>query len=635
MKLREGTYLQNRYEILDRIGTGGMSDVYKAQDHKLNRLVAVKVLKEEFCHDEGFVGKFKMEAQAAAGLQHQNVVNVYDVVDENRLHYIVMELVEGVTLKNFIAAKGFLDVKEALVISIQVAQGIGAAHDQHIVHRDIKPQNMIISSDGKVKVADFGIAKAVSSDTLTSTAMGSVHYISPEQAKGDAADERSDIYSLGITMFEMVTGRVPFENENSVSIAISHIEQDVPLPSAFNPLVSHAYDEIVMKCTQKKPERRYQKVQELIVDLRKALINPNADLNHVKIADAETDPYATRPITPQQIGEINTAVKIKNHQRKKDRYLSNEYIEDEEDTRTDKLVAAAGIIVAIAVVAAVVFGVIRFSKIFTSGVNELETLIETREGILDTQIKAPDIKGKSYDIAREQLKDSSLDIEVIGYVDSDLPKENVVSQSPEAGETVDKYSKIGVVLSNGKNQETESASEEEPETEKEESTTTMVPSIVGLTEDEAIAELAEAELVPGAATPMESDTVPAGVIISQTIVSNTEIAKGAQIPYTVSTGPAEADGIYYGAIDETYSVRNLIGPGSEDSTFVISVKLHQEGYEDKYIIEPREVTGSVVLPVKNNRIEGAYGVEDGEIQVIDERTGDILKSWTISFFPGN
>ena len=209
MMLKPGTYLQDRYEILSLIGTGGMSEVYQAKCHTLNRLVAIKVLKDEYSQDANFVSKFKMEAQAAAGLSHPNIVSVYDVVDEGSLHYIVMELIEGITLKSYILKKGHLGVKETIGIAIQVAQGLAAAHDQHIVHRDIKPQNMIISRDGKVKVADFGIARAVSSQTIGVNAVGSVHYISPEQAKGNYSDGRSDLYSLGITMYEMLTGKLP------------------------------------------------------------------------------------------------------------------------------------------------------------------------------------------------------------------------------------------------------------------------------------------------------------------------------------------------------------------------------------------------------------------------------------------
>ena len=215
--LVSGRYLADRYEIIENIGSGGMSDVYKAKDHKLNRLVAVKVLKNEYSQDAAFVRKFRVEAQSAAGLSHPNIVGVYDVGEEDGINYIVMELIQGITLKKYIEMKGKLEIREALNISIQIASGLSAAHQNRIIHRDIKPQNIIMSKDGKVKVTDFGIAKVADSTTVTTTAAGSVHYISPEQARGGYSDARSDIYSLGITMYEMITGRVPFDGETNVA----------------------------------------------------------------------------------------------------------------------------------------------------------------------------------------------------------------------------------------------------------------------------------------------------------------------------------------------------------------------------------------------------------------------------------
>ena len=229
--LRKGMFIADRYEILEQIGTGGMSDVYKAKCHKLNRYVAIKVLKKEFSEDRVFVSKFRAEAQSAAGLAHPNIVNVYDVGDEDGIYYIVMELVEGITLKKYIEKRGRIPYKEAVSIAIQVAKGMEAAHSHHIIHRDIKPQNIIISKDGKVKVTDFGIAKAATSSTINSSAMGSVHYISPEQARGGYSDERSDIYSFGVTLFEMVTGIVPFDGDSTVSVAVRHIQEEIPVPS--------------------------------------------------------------------------------------------------------------------------------------------------------------------------------------------------------------------------------------------------------------------------------------------------------------------------------------------------------------------------------------------------------------------
>ena len=273
--LQVGTFLQDRYEILELIGSGGMADVYKAKCHKLNRFVAIKVLKAEFSSDAGFVSKFKAEAQSAAGLMHPNIVNVYDVGEERGMYYFVMELVEGITLKRYIEKKIRLTSKEAVSIAIQVSMGIEAAHNNGIIHRDIKPQNIIISKEGKVKVADFGIAKAATSNTVTSHAMGSVHYTSPEQARGGYSDAKSDIYSIGITLFEMVTGHVPFDGETTVAVAIKHIQEEMPSPRVYVPDVPISVEQIIAKCCQKNPDRRYQNVGQLIKDLKHSLQSPD------------------------------------------------------------------------------------------------------------------------------------------------------------------------------------------------------------------------------------------------------------------------------------------------------------------------------------------------------------------------
>ncbi len=246
--IKIGMLIADRYEILEKVGTGGMADVYKSKDHTLNRYVAVKVLKQEFSENANFVSKFRVEAQAAAGLMHPNIVNVYDVGEEKGIYYIVMELVDGITLKNYIAKRGRLGYKEAVTIALQVSMGLEVAHRNHIIHRDIKPQNIIISRDGKVKVTDFGIAKAATSDTITSNVMGSVHYTSPEQARGGFSDEKSDVYSLGVTLYEMLTGEVPFDGETTVAIAIRHIQKPMPSPRKINPDIPYSVDQIVLKC---------------------------------------------------------------------------------------------------------------------------------------------------------------------------------------------------------------------------------------------------------------------------------------------------------------------------------------------------------------------------------------------------
>ncbi len=261
--LTQGMYLADRYEILGKIGQGGMSDVYKAKDHVLGRIVAIKVLKAEFAEDTSFVTKFRSEAQAAAALEHPNIVNIYDVGSENGMHYIVMECIEGITLKTYIEKKGRLTDKEAISIAIQVSRGIEAAHNRHIIHRDIKPQNIIISTEGNVKVTDFGIARAATSNTIHADIMGSVHYTSPEQARNGFVDGRSDIYSLGIVMYEMVTGRVPFDGSSTVAVAIGHLQDDLPNPRDFAPELPISLEKIIFKCTQKSPDRRYESIGDL------------------------------------------------------------------------------------------------------------------------------------------------------------------------------------------------------------------------------------------------------------------------------------------------------------------------------------------------------------------------------------
>ena len=301
--IKIGMVIGDRYEVLEKIGTGGMSDVYKAKDHKLNRLVAVKILKQEFSENENFVAKFHVEAQSTAGLMHPNIVNVYDVGDEDGINYIVMELVDGITLKKYIEKKVRLSVKEAVSIAIQVAMGLEAAHNNNIIHRGIKPQNIMISKDGKVKVTDFGIAKAATSNTITSNVMGSVHYTSPEQARGGYSDAKSDIYSLGITLFEMLTGRVPFNGDTTVAIAIKHIQEELPTPADFNEEIPISVEKIVLKCCQKSPDRRYQNAAELIQDLKKSLITPDKDF--VSMVDPDED-GVTRVASDEEVRHVKS-----------------------------------------------------------------------------------------------------------------------------------------------------------------------------------------------------------------------------------------------------------------------------------------------------------------------------------------
>ena len=491
--MKAGTMLKDRYEILEKIGSGGMSDVYKAKCHKLNRLVAIKVLKAEFTDDANFVSKFKMEAQAAAGLSHPNIVSIYDVVDEGDIHFIVMELVEGITLKSYITKKGRLDVKEAIGIAIQVAQGIEAAHEQHIIHRDIKPQNMLISMDGKVKVADFGIARAVSSQTMNSTVVGSVHYISPEQARGGYSDERSDLYSLGITMFEMVTGRVPFGGDNTVTVALAHLEEPIPLPSLMNPGVTPSFERIILKCTEKKPEDRYKNAAEVISDLRRALLN--ADDPQVGAEILKEDPLSeTRPISRKELDLIKTRSDGQREQKKprnpgewretgpdheenqarkvpegrggRQKAPSRQQDEDSETTQLEKVLTGLGVVAALLVVVVIVF-FSRLGGLFTSpsdkgttetqasretetdGERETESEEEKETTLSQKEVKMPKLVGDTQEEAEAKLDALDLTMQVV-MKNSDTVEKGVVMEQADAPDSVvSRYSKVVVTISSG------------------------------------------------------------------------------------------------------------------------------------------------------------------------------------------
>lgn len=551
--IKIGMMIGDRYEILEKIGTGGMSDVYKAKCHKLNRYVAVKVLKQEFSENENFVSKFQIEAQAAAGLMHPNIVNVYDVGEENGIHYIVMELVEGITLKKYIEKKARLSYKEAVSIAIQVSMGIEAAHNNHIIHRDIKPQNIIISKEGKVKVTDFGIAKAASSNTITSNVMGSVHYTSPEQARGGYSDEKSDIYSLGITMFEMLTGRVPFDGETTVAIAIKHIQEEIPSPKEYVSEIPAAVESIVLKCCQKSPDRRYQNMQELIADLKKSLINPDEDFVVQKDPDIEG---GTRMITDTDMAQIKRRAPYQDnreYQEKEDglRLRSDtealyEGDEDEEDDDYDYNPKMERVTTILAVVAGIIICIIIIVlalKIFggIGGENNPKSPIittdESSKATEEQKVKMPDVTGTNAEDARKKLTDLGLAVD-IAYEESDSVDEGVVIRADvETGTAVLVGSKVTLTVSAGKQG-------------------VEVPEVSGLTYDEANSRLVSLGFLVNK-TESYSDTIEAGIVVSQMPIQGTKAPRGSVITVTVSLGKEEAK----------VRVPNLVGLTEEDGTF--------------------------------------------------------------------
>lgn len=539
--LTEGMYIADRYEILGKVGTGGMSDVYKAKDLTLGRFVAIKVLKAEFSEDINFVTKFRSEAQAAAGLEHPNIVNIYDVGSENGLHYIVMEYVEGITLKTYIEKKGQLSFKEAVSIAIQVGRGIEAAHNKNIVHRDIKPQNIMISTEGKVKVTDFGIARAATSNTISSDVMGSVHYSSPEQARNGFVDGKSDIYSLGIVMYEMVTGRVPFDGDTTVAVAIQHLQEEIVPPSVYAPNLPISMEKIILKCTQKNPDRRYASMTALLADLRKALISPNEDFV-VMVPLANQD--KTRVIGADDLNQIKkqtanvyidpASIKIQEPVVDDDDEDDDDDIEDEDgdiNPKMEKAITIMGIAAGVVIIIIIIYlcitlaGGMKSNKNNSSNTETTKTETQTGDS-QSTQIKdgvvVPSLTGKTMDQAKQELKGTGLGIKQVGTASSDtVEKGQIISQDPQDGKTVEKNTTIEVIISSGSAGNSENAVD--------------IPNVVGQSETDASAALT-AKGFNVTKTTSYSSSVAEGYVISQTPNGDTKGKEGDTITLEISLG---------------------------------------------------------------------------------------------------
>ena len=525
--IKIGMMIGDRYEILEKIGTGGMSDVYKAKCHKLNRFVAVKVLKQEFSENENFVSKFRVEAQAAAGLMHPNIVNVYDVGEENGIYYIVMELVEGITLKKYIEKKARLSYKEAVSIAIQVSMGIEAAHNNHIIHRDIKPQNIIISKEGKVKVTDFGIAKAATSNTITSNVMGSVHYTSPEQARGGYSDEKSDIYSLGITMFEMLTGRVPFNGETTVAIAIKHIQEELPSPREFVPEIPTSVEQIVLKCCQKSPDRRYQSMGELIEDLKQSLLYPDDDFVVRNDPDEEA---ATRYITDRDIAQIKRqtdrrdsmeeAMRLKSDTGSLEEEYPEEDYEEDYNPKVERVTTILTVVAGLVICCIIIFFVGKITGMFGMGSGkESQSSEESSEAQTDT-VEMIAVAGMSAAEAQNQLKKLGLVTE-LSYVESEAYEQNIVISSDiTPGTRIPTGTTVTLTVSSGKEGR-------------------EVPNIVGLSDKDAVKQL-EAQGFSVNRTESYSSSVEKGNVISQSPEGGQKAPAGSVITINVSLGKEDS-----------------------------------------------------------------------------------------------
>ncbi len=565
------TLLADRYELIKKIGSGGMGNVYQARDNRLDRIVAVKILKSEFNNDENFVRKFRRESLAEASISHPNIVSIYDVgvdeIDGGKFYYIVMEYVDGPTLKEFIKEHGPLSEKQAVNYTIQIAEALKVAHKNNIVHRDIKSQNIMITSDNRVKVTDFGIARMAGNTTMTVTnaVMGSVHYFSPEQARGQKVDYRSDIYSMGVVLYEMLTGEVPFDSENPVSVALMHVQNPMPRPSELNPVVSPQLDQIVLKMTSKKPQDRFNNVDDIITSLKGILLN-------------KTNPGHgnTMPLDRTEVLAAGAAASAA-----KKKVVRRSPVEPEvEEKKTKKKksnlpMGILGALVAILLITGVVFGFSKIKDIFKGkgdvivvenlvgkSLDEAEALAEDQGFILEVlerrekegvpedtilsqsvepkteiavgdkigvvvsapsnKVSMPDIRNHTISEAEAKLRPYGISITVqSNEYSSSVPEDRIIAQQPKAGAEVERDGSVTVIISRG-----------------EEDTTSVVPNLKGVDISTAKSILADQGLRLGSVSERNSNE-PEGTIIWQQYDSGNQVKEGTSVNVIISSGPAQ------------------------------------------------------------------------------------------------
>lgn len=659
--LTEGMFVDDRYEIVGKIGAGGMSDVYKAKDHTLGRFVAIKVLKQEFSEDVNFVTKFRTEAQSAAGLEHPNIVNIYDVGSQEGMYYIVMEYVEGITLKTYIEKKGQLSFKEAISIAIQVGRGIEAAHNKNIIHRDIKPQNIIISTEGKVKVTDFGIARAATTNTINSDVMGSVHYSSPEQARNGFVDGKSDIYSLGIVMYEMVTGRVPFDGDTTVAVAIQHLQEEMIAPSAYASNLPISLEKIILKCTQKNADRRYEKMEDLLMDLKKSLINPDEDFVTMVSPDADGQ---TRKYAEEDLARIKEeASQVYYSDAEEDEDDEEDEISDGElNPKMEKAITIAGIVAGLIIIGIIIYLIAAGSGIFKfRDKNKDDSQTEDMSG----KVEMIDVTGMTFEKAKEALKELEIGIRDGGTQSSDKYAEGeIISQDIDKGEMVDKNSTVTVVISSGvgetevpdvkgldessainklldrgfkysrdyQNSDVENGKviAQTPEAgSKAKAGDTIniivsqgkaavqVPNVVDKPEADARSILEAAGLTVTSVTQEYSDTIAAGNVISQSIAAEKYVDAGTTITLVISTGPKQEESkIQYYRYSATISK-----PENSDIVASADIVLRDENGEvidqwsDIDIAEfPYKIEKTDIPNVSSGKLDVIWYLDDGSSQ---------------------
>lgn len=506
-----GKILGKRYQLIEKIASGGMSNVYKALDLNLKRYDAVKILKDEYAKNADLVSKFKNEANAVANLNHPNIVNIYNIGQEEDFNYIVMEYVKGVTLKEFIREKGRLSEDMAISFSEQLALALSHAHLNNVIHRDVKPHNILVSEDGRIKILDFGIAKSSNSSTITNSGkiVGSVHYFSPEQARGNVTDRRSDIYSLGIVMYEMVTGRLPFDSESPVTIALKHMQEPIQKPKLINPQISEKLNQIILKATMKDPIDRYQTMDELLTDIYKLKENKNLSFAAAGNAVSNLANQERSSYSPASVASSNNSVRRYNSIEPDD--FEDDFDLEEKREKSRNKVLLILLLVLLLALAGILAAASKYIIPYLNkpSVNQVQT----------GTVKVPPITGKTQSEATEILKQNGLRLNVSGQKDSDQPAGTVLEVSPIEGSAVNSGSTINVVLSARKEK-------------------VRIPDVSRKTEEEAKKILTDAGFAVGEINTASSDTIEKGYVIKTNPEQNTSVDKGSKINLVVSGGKA-------------------------------------------------------------------------------------------------